>query len=342
MTSTLTTEQRERRQQGLGASEVPAVLGVDRYRNQLDIWLEKMGQSEAVENEYIRWGNLLEPVIAEEYARRMRVTLRPSDTLQHPEYEWALCTPDRLFAGALADDVDAMPDDLERGWGVECKNRHYFDYKEWGPPGTDEVPLSVAAQCMWSMFVTGLRRWDAVVLLGGNRLGIYTLRYDEELAASIFATCERFWTTYVVSRITPPLDGSATAKAYLERKWFLHGEDLRQPTPEVIALATDLRTVRQDQVRLETERARLENLIKDEIGDMAGVALPEETFGPGSKITWRRSRDAQRINWKTVAHGLRRGRHRLFDQLIEINTEKTPGTRRFLVPRSWSQEGDTP
>ena len=75
---------------------------------------------------------------------------------------------------------------VDAGRGVECKNRNYFNHGEWGEPGTDEVPLEVTAQVHWSMRVTGLPRWDVAVLLGGNRLGIYHLEYDEELAQQLW------------------------------------------------------------------------------------------------------------------------------------------------------------
>ena len=54
----LTQEQQARRLSGLGASEVPAVLGLDPYRSPLDVYLEKTGVLPPFEgNNFTEWGN---------------------------------------------------------------------------------------------------------------------------------------------------------------------------------------------------------------------------------------------------------------------------------------------
>lgn len=333
----LTPEQRERRQGGLGASEIPAVVGVDRYRNALDVWLEKVGQAEPFAgNEYTHFGNKLEPVIRQEYADRMGVEVSvPSETYEHPEHEWVLCTPDGIVlpvAGSRRG--DETEEDRRLGWGVECKNRNFFNYRQWGP-ATDEVPVEVAAQCHWSMFVTGLRRWDAVVLLGGNRLAIYTVRYDQEMATLLYQQARTFWFDHVIAGVAPAIDGSDSASRYLERKWSLYGSDLKEPTADIVEHAQQLRDVKIEQKGLDGERSRLENLIKDFIGDQLGILLPD-----GSRITWKRPKASRKTDWETVARALWDTIMRdlkvdrspeTFETVVDLHTEERQASRRFLT-----------
>lgn len=307
------------RKLGIGGSDIGAVVGVDPFKTALDVYLDKTGQVEPFEgNEFTLWGNRLEGVIAEEYAERVSVTVRSSPMLVHPEFPWALCTPDRLV---YLTDEQVVPD-----WGVEIKNRNHFNKDAWGEPGSDEVPHEVAAQSHWCMFVTGLRRWDVAVLLGGNRLGIYTLEYDEELATSLRERAHAFWHEHVIPRITPPLDGSESSRRYLNGKWPLHGEGLKAATPDIVAAAERLRQVRGTLDTDEAAKSALENLIKDFIGEQAGVALPD-----GSKITWKRPKASTRTNWEGLAQGLK---SRLTDEewltVVGLNTTEQVTARRFL------------
>lgn len=335
MTSTavagLTPEQRELRKQGIGASEIAAVLGVNPYHTPLDVFLEKTGQVAAFEgNEFTHWGNRLQAVIADEYAERVGVDIKPGETVVHPQYPWALCTPDYLV-------LDGR---MDRGLvgtglpirGLECKNRNHFNAKAWGESGTDEVPLEVAAQCQWSMEITGLRQWDVAVLLGGNRLGIYHLEHDADLTKAMLERGQAFWHDHVLARVMPPLDASETAREYLNHKWLLYGEALKEATPEVAALAAELKSVRGTLKTLQGsdgrggEKARLENLIKDFIGEQTGIRLPN-----GEKITWKRPKAGKETNWQMVSSGLKsRATEEEWNTIVELHTIEDKPSRRFL------------
>ena len=323
---TLTPEQVEQRSHGIGASEIAAIVGVHPYRNALDVWLEKKGQAEPFEgNEFTHWGNILEPLILAEYGERLGVSIESgTGTMVHPANPWMLATPD-----GLALDADAVPT-----WGVECKNRNYFNSEAWGVPGTDDVPLEVAAQCQWSMGVTGLARWDAVVLLGGNRLGIYQLDRDDETIEILTEKGREFWFNHIQANVMPQLDGSASATAYLNRKYGIHGPDLRQPTPEILEFADQLKDVRRQVKGLDVDRKNFENQIKDFIGTYAGVQLSEKEV-----VTWKRPKPTIKTDWKMVADGLKKAvPSDVFDTLVSIHTAEIANTRRLHVPTSWGKD----
>ncbi len=319
-TSQLSEEQHRLRSTGVGASEFAAVMGVDPNSNPLKVWLDKTNRNERFEgNEFTRWGNRLEKEIAAEYAERMNVKVVRCGTLVHPKYPWVLATPDRRVY---------TKEGPKRKWGLECKNRNYFNYKAWGTPGTDEAPVEVVAQCQICMEVTNLARWDIAVLLGGNRLGIYTIHRDQALINDMIETVHEFWHEYVLADVQPPLDGSAISKDWMDRKWRLHGPDMMEATPEIVELAADHRVVKIALTANEASEKRLKYQLQDLIGTRLGVDLPD-----GGKITWRMPKAAEVVNWEAIARGaineLKLDAETV-ETLIGVHTSEKKVTRRFL------------
>lgn len=268
----LSPEQRALRTQGLGASEVAAVLGLDPYKTALDVFLEKTGQADPLpENRFMRWGKRLEAVIADEYAdNHPEATIATSATIVGDE-SWMLATPDRVVASPTEKNT----------WGLECKSRGHFNADAWGESGTDEVPHAVAVQCHWGMIVTRLNRWDVAVLLGGNDYREYTLEWDAAIALELVARARAFWFDHVVARLHPPFTGASSDHAFLLKTYPGHTDELVRATPEVGEWASLLQVHRSALAKHEAEKDRLEAQIKEFIGGRLGVE------GPFGKITWK-------------------------------------------------------
>jgi putative phage-type endonuclease len=305
----LSPAQVEIRKSGLGASEIAAIAGLDPYRNALDVFLTKTGQAPPFEgNEFTRWGNRLEAVIADEYAERLGVTVSaPGATLRHATETWMLATPDRLV----------LTDDPNVSWGLECKSRGHRQAERWGEHGTDEVPHDVAAQCHWSMAVTGLARWDVAVLIGGNDFRVYTLERDEAIAAGLIDIGRRFWFDHVVAGVHPPLDGSDTAHAFIAKKYPLHSDELVDAPADIVEQVKILTVHKQAIERHETAKSAIEVTLKDFIGTRLGAILP---FG---KVTWKQIASGG-VDYKAVATALNASK-----ELIAEHTR--PGYRRLLA-----------
>ncbi len=289
----LSPEQLALRRQGLGASEVAAVLGLDPFSTALDVYLEKTGQAAPFpENRFMRWGKRLEAVIADEYAEQHpEYRLRPSGTLVGPE-PWMLATPDRLIVdqdglASLGDRVAAGDMDEPEAvaaattHGLECKSRGHFNADAWGETGTDEVPHSVAVQCHWGMIVTGLRRWDVAVLLGGNDYREFTLTWDDAIALELVARARAFWFDHVLAKVHPPFTGADSDHRFLLKTYPGHTGEMVPATPEVGEWATLLQVHRAAIETHEAEKSRLEAHLKEFIADRLGVE------GPFGKITWK-------------------------------------------------------
>ncbi len=321
---TLTAEEVEARKSSLGASDMPAVMGVNPYRSAVDVWLEKTGRVEPFAgNEFTTWGNRLEPVILDEYSERMGVEVqRNVKKLTHPDYSWATATPDGI--------VDSNGDGK---WGVEVKNRNAHNAHAWGEPGSDEIPDEVAVQCHWSMFVSGLRRWHACALIGGNQLSIYHLEYDKTVADNLLAVGADFWENNIVADVCPVLDGSESSTNYVAGKWKKHGELIIPADVKHASVAEELREVRALIDEYKEDEARFKNLLKDFIGDAAGMSLPS-----GKNITWKSPKPGEKTDWKGIALMLKNEvPDGYYDEVVSAHTKVTSPSRRFLCPRNWSE-----
>jgi putative phage-type endonuclease len=279
----LSAAQLAARAEGLGSSEISAVIGVSPHQTAFDLYCLKTGlvaPKPATLAQEI--GHALEDPIAQLYLRRMRAAaiVRPrevitglvaDDTTAHPEHPWALATPDRF----------AVYGTFAEGHLVEIKNVGGWMTREWGEDGTDDVPLHYLAQCTWQMGVTGVHRCDLVALLGGSDLRVYPLAFDAELFARLLAAGRRFWFDHVRARVAPPIDGSDSARRYLDAR-YPRAADARSPAPPLAEVwAAQLIAARAAQADAERERGAAENALRALLGAREGFD------GAGWRLTWR-------------------------------------------------------
>ena len=98
------------RKQGIGSSDAAAAVGLNPYKSQLELWLEKTGRDTSLpkldpqdEESPAYWGNILEPIVATHYTRRSGHRVRRVNAvLQHPDPKltWMLANIDREVIGA--------------------------------------------------------------------------------------------------------------------------------------------------------------------------------------------------------------------------------------------------
>jgi putative phage-type endonuclease len=304
--TSFTPERIEQRRQTLGASEVPAVLGLDRYKSPLDVYLSKKGLVPSFAgNDHTEWGLRMEPAIRQKVADVLNLdTIEQRGTLIHPEHSWVSATPDGEF------EYD--------GWHtvLEMKNKTERQAIYWGPSGTDEIPHDVAAQAHWQMFVTGAERAIVAVLLGKADFRLYFLASDLDITAGIFARCEEFWTQHVLAGVQPEVTGGKQIADYLRAKFGTHGDRLRDATREEALLIAELKTVRADITTLEETEDALKNKLMAAIGEDAGL------LSSVGRVTWKRPNGVQ-TSWKDVALALAA-------QQALIEEFSKPQARKFL------------
>lgn len=104
------------RKQGIGSSDAAAAVGLNPYKSQLELCMEKTGRDAELPQLYPSddtspafWGTLLEPIVASHYTKKTGNRVRRVNAvLQHaaPELPWMLANIDREVIGA--DDVQIL------------------------------------------------------------------------------------------------------------------------------------------------------------------------------------------------------------------------------------------
>ena len=298
------------RRQGIGSSDAAAAVGLNPYKSQLQLWMEKTGRDGALpvvdpndDQSPMYWGTLLEPIVAAHYTRRSGHRVRRVNAvLQHPEHSWMLANIDREVVGAS--DVQIL----------ECKTAGIHGARLW----RDGVPEYVQLQVMHQLAVTGKQAADVAVLLGGQELQVFRIERDDTLIAQLVALEQQFW-GYVERDQQPPADGSASAELALRCLYPRDsGTTLDFSTDlEMSGVFSDLLAVRE----VITTQTALESQLKQRIQQRMGEAT-RAVFEIG-EVSWKRSKDGTSLDTTQLL--------KEHPEMAQIYAVTKPGSRRFLV-----------
>lgn len=211
----------ELRRTGIGSSDCSAILGLGKYGSPFSVWAEKTGKvrEDDEPTEAMQWGNLLEPVIREEFARRTGLTVTECRTLRSLARPWQLYNPDGLV--------------LAENALFEAKNASQWLAAEWVD---GQVPDHAELQVQHGCAVTGADGAYVVGLIGGNRLRWEFIPRDDELIALINAAEERLWVEHIVADVAPAIDGSSATERAIGAVWARqHGVERIAEDPAAVA-----------------------------------------------------------------------------------------------------------
>lgn len=300
------------RKGGIGSSDAGAAVGLNPYKSQLELWLEKTGRDTALpkldphdEESPAYWGNVLEPVVAWHYSKRTKNKVRRINAvLQHPDPDlpWMLANIDREVIGA--DDVQIL----------ECKTAGINGSRLW----KEGVPEYVQLQVMHQLAVTGKQAADVAVLLGGQHLEIHRIERDEQMIARLIELERKFW-EYVVTDTPPPADGTDSAEAALR---CLYPEDNGQTVDfsgraGLAAAYLELKAVRQSIGEKEKREAQLKQLLQQAMGEATRAE-----FSHGY-ISWKKAKDSSALDVERML------KEKPYLQVRYAKLKE--GSRRFLI-----------
>lgn len=299
----------DQRRTGISGTDVSAILGINPWASALDVWLDKLGKAEPKEtNMAMRMGNLLEPVVAQLYAEDTGWILSEPGFMRHQSRNWHIGTPDRL-----AENGDGIGQIL-----IEIKTAR--SDRDWGEPGTDQIPRHYLTQVAWYLALTELQVAHVAVLIGASDYRRYEIARDLDLEAVLVERCEAFWRSNVLGGQMPALDGSDSVARYVAQRFPKNVNPLRPATPEELDLARRLAAARAATAAAEREQTEVENLLKAAIGEAEGLDL-----GDLGKITWKATKPRETTDWKTLA-----AEANLPAELIARHTKTGESSRRFL------------
>ncbi len=290
----------ELRRQGLGASDMAAVMGVSPYKTPYQLWAEKTGATPPQKvGAAANRGVILEDAVGQYYEQERGVKLRKSNGVvrlrKHPRIMASL---DRTIVG-------------EPKGIVEIKTSASPRWSMW------PVPPEVQVQVQTQLGITGSEWCDVVALLGGLVFKIERVQFDPMLWAEIQRAALLFLDA--VDSKTPPqleaLDAQAFAIATPQGS-----QEFVEATSDLERVYAQLRETNTELHFIEQKKGSLEIIIKEAIGEKAGLA------GNGWTVYWKQARPSEVTDWKMVAQA-----SGALQSVITTYTDVKPGSRRFII-----------
>ena len=175
----------------IGGTDLASIVGLSPYKTALDVYLDKTSDDIREESSpAMKWGSLLEDVIAKEYAEVTGYNLEiEPNVLYHPKYKF------------LGSNIDRWADNKKHV--LECKTAGFTRGKEWGEVGTDQIPESYLVQVAFYASICDIPKVDIAVLIGGQDFRIYTYERNRELEDKLIKIACNFWYNHIEKRIPP-------------------------------------------------------------------------------------------------------------------------------------------
>ncbi|MEO1082423.1 MAG: YqaJ viral recombinase family protein [Pseudomonadota bacterium] len=301
----LSAERLQARRAGIGGSDIGAILGKNKYRTPLDVYLEKTGEKDPDDlsgNAAVEWGIRLEDVIAEKFADDTGLKVRRNNRLLVGDEPFMLANIDRGIAG--------KPEGVKAG--LECKTSDPYAFRadEWGPGAEfygrgdalevvqddDRVPDSYLFQCVWYMAITGADLWFLSVLVGGRDFRTYTIRRDDELIDIVKRVAGIFWREKVLARVPP----APQTQADIETLYAMDNGKAVEASPELLHTWARVKELQTQIKALETELngtkigrtyvGGLKDQLRKAIGEHSELLLSTE----GKPLaTWKQSKSSK-------------------------------------------------
>lgn len=238
----------EERRKGIGGSDVAAILGLSPWKTPYRVYQEKRKEIDDWKgNAQTDWGTRMEPVLRQWYSDTTgRVVRVPDKIIKSNKYPFMLAS------------LDGFTDDKRV---VEIKTARHG--KDWGEPGTNEIPDYYAVQCHHYMIVTGYEVTDMPVSIAGGSPALYEVPADKEIAEMIIEACASFWQRVQAGDPPDPVTYADAVQRY--GKSTSTGSVMANDL--IVSLIERLRTTREKMDELKATEETIKSEIISYLGD---------------------------------------------------------------------------
>lgn len=286
---------KRQKQVGIGGSDAGTLLGLNSFKDEFTLYLEKIGELEPQQaGEAAEWGHELEPVVAKKWVERYGAPLG----LQIEPFNFLLGSKDYPFMLANIDRLIRKGDTF----GIlEVKTASEYLNGEWqhgeilaNGTGTGKVPPKYYAQLQHYFAVTGLEWGYFAALVGGNKLySIYVERNEAFIQQLI--EIELLFSQRIEMRIPPEINGSETCKQLINTLYLEHNEEFVDVSENEFGEWIFKRDSLKEQIKdLENQLNEVESNIKNTIADNKGA------LWNGWKVTWGWRSGKKSVNSKVL------------------------------------------
>lgn len=297
------------RRSGIGGSDIGALVGVNSFKGEMQVYLEKVGAVAPSEpNDAMRWGTILEPVIIQEFCTQYNCKVRVGvDMVRLEGHPHIIYHADGLILDENGEVFALLEAKTSGPWG-----RLYF-----GHSGSDDVPPSYNLQVQQGMLCHDLDRAFIPVLISGQEWRVFEIERNDKLIKNMVKVADDFWPR-VVERRPPDIDGTKASKEFLAA---LYPDDTgltMKADSYLIEWVKRLHQARANGDAAKAAELEARNMISDK---MQRAAYLE---GPGFRISHKKTKDRKKTAWQAVAQALNAPK-----SLVAKHTTTTPGGRQF-------------
>ena len=234
------------REKRIGGSDIGAILGVNKYKSIIDVYIDKTEGSNFEGNEATFWGHMHEATIMKVFAQK------------HREFN-VYQVPYSVVDNFLIANLDGALKDKETGdYGVlEIKTTNAFNYKDWEG---DVIPQYYYAQVQHYLMLTGYKFAYIAVLIGINKYKDFKIERSEEDIALIREKATEFYKENILKQIPPMPDGSDAYMNYLKKKAMeiennevIEFDYLEEKAAKVKELGKEINSLKKEQDLLKEE-----------------------------------------------------------------------------------------
>lgn len=210
------------RKKYLGSTDCAAIIGICKYRNALSVFNQKLGLEQQNQNNAMKLGLLLEPIVMKLAEEQLKVKIKQTQIhYKHPSYE---------FIGGTIDGL------TECGTLIEVKtSRIGSDFTQ------ASIPDNYLIQVQYLMGLSNTTKCFVCVLIGGQDFRTYTIYFDKSLYQRLISASVSFWENNILKMVPPTIEKKV---------------DMSLPSDTYILYSR----IRELQTQIETQNKRLEAL----------------------------------------------------------------------------------
>lgn len=247
----------------IGGSDAGAIAGLNPWKSQLQVYLEKTNQTDLAikDNERMRIGRDLEDYVAQRFSEATGKKVRKNNFM--------------LIDGFMSANVDREV--VGENAVLECKTTNSYAKSDWED---DKIPFHYELQCHHYMMVGGYEKAYIAVLIGNEKFVYKEIPRDEETIEMLRNIETAFWNDYVLKNELPRPDGTESYSQELKSKFRGGLTDSIEISidKEKFSRLNELKELKND---VETKIKRIEQDIQIEMKDH------EHAFTNGYEITWK-------------------------------------------------------
>ena len=270
----------EARKEGIGASEVASVVGLNPGETPYQLWRKKRGMDEpAEENFFMRAGHYLEDAVARFYAdesgREIIGSSAEDFMFVDRKRPFLRVSPDRTFW------LNGMAHSDDNKGILECKTTQ----RSVDP---EDLPKHWFCQVQMNLGVAGYEQGSLAWLCQGREFGYKDITFYPEFYGWLVDEVEKFWKDNVIGGKEP----DAISVQDVLTKYSKHAEGKQiEVGDDIYDAYKGLKDLKEQMAKMDERKGELEGKIKLAFGDAESI-----TYGGVTLATWKSPKASKKFD----------------------------------------------